>query len=374
MIRELAFKPDFASTIDRFAAWWQRDCLDRPPVTLHVRGEPAPPPESEHASLRERWLDMDFQLAWAIRRMERTRFLGDSFPAFMPNIGPELSATLLGCDLDFSETTSWSKPILSDLTQWQEVIGAPLAWENPYWQAVEQGTRRALERAQEGMGENEARFIVAASDLHDNYDVMAALRDPQMLCMDILDDPELIERVGRDLARVLPESFERLAAPIRAAGMGSTTWTRFYHEGPAYIPSCDFWCMIGPGEARNLVLPDLRTEMAPMARSLFHLDGPQALRHLDLLFEIEDLDAVQWVYGAGGGPASAWLEVYRRCREAGKSIHVVGEAEDLLTILEALGPKGIWLEISRPFDTEASGTAYLQEVARMSRTGRKALS
>ena len=36
MIRHLERKPDFDATIERFAAWWEGELLDRPPVTRAV--------------------------------------------------------------------------------------------------------------------------------------------------------------------------------------------------------------------------------------------------------------------------------------------------------------------------------------------------
>jgi hypothetical protein len=92
------------------------------------------------------------------------------------------------------------------------------------------------------------------------------------------------------------------------------------------------------------VLPGIKLEMTPLNRSIFHLDGPAALRHLDLLLELDDLHAVQWVQGAGNGPATQWIDVYRRCLDAGKSVQIIPEGgpDIALACLEALGPRGVW--------------------------------
>ena len=93
--------------LQRFDAWWQGEILDRPPVTLSVKPtRPYRGPVSRHATLRERWLDAEFNVESAIAGMERIDFAGDSFPVFCPNIGPEITATLFGCELEFGEHTS----------------------------------------------------------------------------------------------------------------------------------------------------------------------------------------------------------------------------------------------------------------------------
>ena len=358
MIRTLEWKPDFQQTIERFEAWWHGEIIDRPPLAVRVKPTRSWDGPPEHGGcLAQRWLDVEYQLERAEAAMRQRDYPGDAFPALVPNVGPELTATLLGCPLEFSEHTSWSRPVVHSFEEWNGIVGRPLDFDNPYWQAVERMTHLALERS-------EGRYLVGVCDLHDNYDTMAALRDPMYLCLDIGDDPDRIAEVAKDLRRVFIEAFARLWRPIKAAGMGCTTWTSIYHEGPAYLPSCDFWCMVGPELARDRILPDIRAEMAPLERSLFHLDGPDALRHLNLLLDLPELDAVQWTYGAGNGPASRWMGTFRRILDAGKSVHITGEADDLLKVLEALGPEGLFLDVSEPFDGLAAAETWITQVER----------
>ncbi len=342
----------------RFEAWWIGELVDRPPVTLHVK--PVRPPQlpaKRHATLRERWLDAEFAVESFLAGIEHAEFYGDAFPIFFPNVGPEITATLWGCELEFGEHTSWSHPIVSEAEQWHKVIAAQPDFNNIYWQTIERMTDLAIARCH-------GRYAVGLTDLHGSYDILAGLRDPQALCTDLLDCPELVRRAGRSVALGFREAFNRSHRKLASAGFGSTTWTPAYHRGPAYVPSCDFWCMVSSQVARELIWPDVLVEMQPLERSIFHLDGPQALRHLDLLLECPQLNAVQWVYGEGHGPAAGWLEVYRRCRQAGKSVQVVAaDAADALTVLDALGPKGVWLTVTKPFDAADEAEAFLREIA-----------
>jgi hypothetical protein len=135
-----------------------------------------------------------------------------------------------------------------------------------------------------------------------------------------------------------------------------------YHAGPAYVPSCDFWCMVSAPMARELIWPTVLTEIEPLARSVFHLDGPQALPHLDLLLEHPQLNAVQWVYGAGQGPAARWIDVYRRIQQAGKGIQLLAaNAADALEVMKHLRPEGVWICVGVASVGEAE--AFLKEVS-----------
>ena len=46
-------------------------------------------------------------------------------------------------------------------------------------------------------------------------------------------------------------------------------------------------------------MPSLQQQCQKLDYTLYHLDGPDAIKHLDALMEIEELDALQWTPGAG---------------------------------------------------------------------------
>lgn len=357
MAQSLLWKPDFEKTAARFEAWWQGEIVDRPPVTLSVLPQrPYTGPISAHDSERARWLDVEFVVASAIARMERTDYVADSFPVFWANIGPEVSAVPFGCELTFTERSSWSHPVVHCAADWEKILQMQPDFENPYWQTMEAMMDLAIQRCQ-------GRYIVGMTDLHGNYDILAALRDPQQLCLDLIDCPDLVLAAGRHVAQAYVTMFERQYAKVRAAGFGSTSWLPMYHDGPAYIPSCDFWIMVSGKMAAEMMLPDILTEMAPLQRSIFHLDGPKALRHLDLLLDLPQLHAVQWVYGAGAGPAARWVEVYQRIQAAGKSLQLIAQdAADALTVLDALDRHGVWVTVEEPFASVAEAEAFVAMV------------
>jgi hypothetical protein len=360
MLHELAFKPDFAKTIDRFEAWWLGQIIDRPPVSLGVKPHrPYEGPQSHHATLRDRWLDAEFQVHSAIAEMQRWDYVGDDFPVFYSNVGPEITATLYGCNLEFTERSSWSSPVVlapQGPDGWQRIANMPPDFTNPYWRCVERATDLALELCA-------GRYAVGFTDLHGTYDILAGLRDPQDLCLDLLDCPDLVAAAAANVTHGYVAAFERQAQRLFPAGQGSTTWCPIIHDGPAYIPSCDFWCMVSPQIAREMIVPTIVTEMKPMQRALFHLDGVDALRHLDLMLELPGLNAVQWVYGAGRGPAARWIELYQRIQAAGKGVQVCAQSpEDALAVLAALQPEGVWLDVGGQFASVAEAEAFLREV------------
>ena len=66
--------------------------------------------------------------------------------------------------------------------------------------------------------------------------------------------------------------------------------------------------------------------------TVYHLDGAGQLGDLDMVLGIENLNAVQWVYGDGAPSAKHWIHIYKRIEEAGKGIYTVGDADDFLAV------------------------------------------
>jgi len=115
---------------------------------------------------------------------------------------------------------------------------------------------------------------------------------------------------------------------------------------------------------RRTILPGLEYESRQTKHGIFHLDGPGALRHLDDLLALPMLHAIQWVYGANNGPATRWLDVYRRIQAAGKGMEVAcTDLDDARKIMAALKPKGCWLVLWADCD-EQTAKAFLKEVDR----------
>ena len=357
--------PNYQQSLERFEAWWQGLVLDRPVVRVAVKPDHAPKlPQKTHASQRERWMDIEYKLDVFEASLSGQVIAGDVPPIYMPQMGPEICAALFGAELEFSETTNWSVPVLEKL---EDVFDLKPDFGNPYWQTVRTMVRRSLERS-------EGRWITGHTDLHTNADLLAALRDPQELCLDMAVDIDLAARAVEYLTDFFPAIYDDLYAPVAAAGQPSTTWLPSLHMGRSYAVSCDLICMISPVMFDKTVLPSLKREMAYLDRSIFHLDGPGAIQHLDALLACEDLHAVQWVWGAGNEPGSRpeWIKLYQRVQAAGKSIMVICTSiDDAMAVLPHVQPEGLWLFVSTEY-TPKQAQEFLDYLTDWTAKNRKA--
>jgi hypothetical protein len=104
--------------------------------------------------------------------------------------------------------------------------------------------------------------------------------------------------------------------------------------------------MFSPEMFGEFAVPGLTEQCEWLDHSLYHLDGTQALCHLDQLLGIDGLDAVEWTPQAGieTGGSPRWYDLYRRILTAGKSVQAVNvEPGEILPLLDAIGGRGVYL-------------------------------
>ncbi len=353
-IQQLEYKPDWPQAARRIEAWWEREIVDRVPIQVSApRDRQMGTPPTAPEGIAERWTNVEYVLDAADYRMRSTYYAGDSYPQYYANLGPDIFAGYLGCPIEFGENTSWSFPIVGD---WNEAPPLRLDPANRWWQLTLELTRASVERFA-------GKCILGLTDLHGGLDAVAALRDPQTLALDLIDHPTEVMRAVDDLIPVWFEVYEGTHRIIREASPGTTSWLTTWSPGRSYPVSCDFICMISRSMFESFVRKDIEAEIGWLDRAIFHLDGPQALRHVDALLAMPRINAIQWVPGANSGPAMQWVPVLRRMQAAGKAIHMSVEPDEVLPLLAALDPRGVMLQTR----VESAGEAdsLVSQVARI---------
>ncbi len=343
---QLEFKPDLEKTMQRMDAFWEHSVLDRPVTQFFLEKpvhEQIPLLQSNHTSTRERWMDVEYQAQLTLTQLSNRLFLGDSLPVAFPNLGPEVLAAFYGCPIEFGEYgTSWTEPILHD---WGQSGQIKLDLNNPYFS-------RLMELTDAMLALGQGRFIVGMPDFHPGGDLVAALRNPQDLAIDMLDHPhqvkELLTCLQPDYFHVYDIWYDKFAA----IGQPITSWLELASLGKYYIPSNDFSAMVSQKMYTEFFLAGIIAECQFLDRSIYHLDGPGALRHLDSLLTIPELDAVQWVPGAGREGFAKWVSVYQKIQAAGKSIIVYCDMDELPLVMQTLRPQGLALSLNGMLNSE----------------------
>jgi 5-methyltetrahydrofolate--homocysteine methyltransferase len=311
---------DWQRIKDRFEQWWNREPWDKPAdkplMRIIAAGKPGRTAAVEKPrEPRDQYLDVSAIIAGFRNYCETHYFLQDAFPAADIDLGPGSMALYLGGEPDFAWDTVWYKETCESPREF-----AALRYdEHNRWWTLHQ--KMAEEAAALAAGD----FYVTIPDIIENLDILSALRGPQNLCYDMLDEPEAVHRGVDIVDSVYFRYYDRLYDILKDDdGSSSYTAFRILGKGRAAKIQCDYSALISPDMFREYVQPSLRKQCRNLDHSIYHLDGPDAIKHVPALMEIEELDALQWTCGAGkpDGSCEQWYPIYDQVRAAGKSLWI----------------------------------------------------
>jgi hypothetical protein len=343
-----AFKPDFAEAAQRWQAYFCGDLIDRPVVCVTApKGDGPPAPALTY---RDRVFgEIDQVIDRMLESAERTFHGGEAIPTAMLSFGPDEIACFCGAELawsDHSGNTNWSRPAVDD---WDRALPLVIQEDSSLWQRMLTFYERAAERLA-------GKMLLSSLDLHTNMDLLAGLRGPERLCVDLVDRPDAIDRAMMSARRVFPVVWNTIAEAGRMHERG------FCHLGyapeGAAVLQCDFSCMISPQMFRRWVLPALEEEAAIVGRAVYHWDGPGALVHTEDLIASRGLHTLAYVPGAGRGVHLDYIELYQRVQRGGKAVHFGGTPEELKEAHRVLEPDKV-LYTCRT-ETQAEAEALLE--------------
>jgi len=352
----MKWKPNWAEAKQHFSDWWMHRGL-----VLTTEGFPATTP---HEAVSDPFASATgpnddhsyYHKApeWRARvnhyLLAKNDYLADTLPLAHTDIGPGSLALLLGSEPGFSPDTVWFHPTMMDDDSPES--RPPLAFDpTSYWLRMHTETLRAC--AALGRG----KYAVGCPDLVENLDILAALRDPQVLLMDMIERPEWVEEKIWEINQVWFDAYSRIYDIIKLED-GSAFWGAFGLWGPGRTAKvqCDTSSMFSPDMFKRFVVPALAAQCEWLDFSMFHLDGHQCLCHLDHLLAIEPLDAIEWTADpkVPGGGSPEWYPLYRRILAAGKSVQTIGvKLDEVIPLLDAVGGNGMYISVNSNNDRNA---------------------
>ena len=299
---------------ERSEAFWEGR-LEGPLMWITVPeahpGTPPPEPPTDE----ELWTDVDYVIAAAEYQLAHTYYAGDALPVYNPWLGPDQLAAWLGAELFLQprKFTSWVTPFVRD---WSEHPRFSIDPENRWWKLYLEIVRRSAQAGRD-------KWVTGYPDLHTGIDGLSAIRGPEKLLIDLLEHPQSVKSAMNEMTGLFKYVIAAVSDIILPTGQGTSNWTMGW-SGKRFvcIGQNDFTCMISPDMFEEFCFQDTLETCNAVDYSLYHLDGPDAIRHLPRILEIESLDCVQWIHGAGQPSASHWLDLLQSVQAAGKSVQV----------------------------------------------------
>lgn len=352
------WKPNWRETRQHFLDWWDHEGLV---LRFHEVKARKPQAKVEDPGPARSGEQLFFDPGWRARheryRLSLNAFPGDSFPIANTSMGPGSLATFLGAEpVGILETeTVWYKPCIKDPEKHPPFRFDPAA----KWVKIHESMIR------ECIKESRGNYLVGCTDLIENVDTLAALRDTEVLLFDFYDRPEWVKERLAQINQVWFEAYDYLYNIFKAPD-GSAAFCAFELWAPGKVAKvqCDASSMLSPDMFLEFVVPCLKEQCNWLDYSMFHLDGTICQCHLDHLLAIESLDAIEYQPESGtpGGGDPIYYSLYKRILDAGKSVQaVLIKPDELIPLLDAVGPKGMYVMVDAPTEDEAEQVVKIVE-------------
>ena len=323
---------------------WVQEQLPEPRANAE---DPGPPP-----SVEDKWTNVEWRAKNIHWNLANSYFIGDLLPVAIISIGPGSLALILGSEPGLSESTVWYHPVFEQDPEPEKLPPLKFDPDNRWWKNHEALAKLCV-------ANGKGKYLTGFPDLVDHFDVLASLRDNQTLLLDLYDRPEWVKRKISEINQAWFEVYSRLYEII-SGDDGESVYAHFNAYGPGKTAKvqCDAAAMLSPDAFREFVVPALTEQCEWLDNSLFHLDGPECICHLDHLLKIDALDVIQWTPGVAhlNGGNECYFDMYRKILDAGKGLQIGVPPGRVETILKTFGNNGLYIS------TAAETRAQAQEL------------
>lgn len=331
-----------------YEAFWNHEANGRACLYLV-----APKDDQDHLPMPEditdRWENLEILKKLAFHEIENTTYFADAFPSYFINFGPGCFTAMIGGSYRLAPHTVWFENEPFFIQNFNKLPAFRLNKESPMYQLVDRFTEEFLRSGHD-------KVITSITDIGGTYDILAALRGTQNLLMDLYDSPMEVKKAVHSIQVLWKEYYQYYEQLLLTRQGGMSSWMPIYSEKGYYPLQCDFSAMISPDMFKEFVLPDLQYQTEYLERSIYHLDGPGEVPHLDHILSLPRLSAIQWTPGDGAASLTdeCWYELYQRIQVAGKSLVLLGcEPEGCEKLLKHISTKGLYISCYADDEQEA---------------------
>ena len=283
------YKENWEEAKQRLEALWRMEIIDRCCVSVRApkkgaadrTGKYVKP--SGHDELVRYHTDVSYVLERNEAVFESTYYAGEALPILNPTWGDSGYAIYFTDNYRYTHRTLWFTPVISDWSQGMPEFNKDTA--DRHVRFVREIAKRAKER-----------FLMSTPDYIGNVDGLINLRGPENTMIDMIEEPEMfangLGEIRRAVKTIGKEFFDITAEACY--GGSAFAWYDSWAKGRHNLVQCDFSAMISPAMFEQLVLPDLEEMCSWLDCAVYHLDGQEQLRHLDMILSVKAIKMIQW--------------------------------------------------------------------------------
>ena len=332
----MRYKEDWEKAKMRHEAFWRGDILDRCCISVKACdtygfAEKIRIPDSDQDRVKW-WTDPELIISRSRLIMENTYYGGESFPAIFVNLGAGGHAGFFRGEKHYFSDTVWFLPEMTDVSDLEFD-------ENSFLY------KKTIEIAKACVEDSQGDYMVGMPDTTGNADALTHLMGTEELLPAMLEDPEMISCA---LTKI-EDAYERIMSEVYTItrdnneGGGVVDWLSTWAPGFHAQMQCDMSVMISNDLYKEFILPEIKAQSGFLDYPLYHFDGIEQRRHLDMLLSVPELKAIQWTQVVGQPPCTEFFDDLRRIQEAGKNLILIVTPDQIKPIMENLSSKRLFM-------------------------------
>ena len=352
---------DWDSARKRFDAFWECEVLDRPCFYISCETGEENPLTPARAQIETPFTkEEDRAAAISFSRdfregYRRVRCYAEALPNMYPNW--EGISAMYGCQVKDFGNSFGILPAIDSIYDFDPSI---LNIDHP--EVV-----RLLEKLEHYAVNSSGEGIIGQPPFGNAGDSLAKIVGYTNLLTDLAEDPDAVIRAEEAMADFWCALYDKAYTLLSRYQDGTCTWLPSWYKGRGALIEFDFGALISP-ELFKRYIPVILKRASHVEKSIYHLDGPLAVKHLDMILDLKEVQAIQWEPGVQCENLFDWLPLMQKIQSAGKALYVSGPKPDTETakeLLRNLSPKGLMMPVSVKSCDEAE--KFLEDVTRMYR-------
>lgn len=352
----MRYKEDWEQAKKRLTAFWNQEIEDRCCISVKAFDQ------QRFSTVRlvngtdeerfDYWTNPDRIIERNRLRMQNTYYGGEAFPCIFLDLGAGGHAGFFkGAKYYFGDSV-WFFPSVEEPGELEFDKNSFLY-------------QKTLELARAFVQDSQGDYMVSMPDTTGNADALSHLLGPENLMISMMEDPEAVQGALLKIQGAYESIMTDVYQIVKQVNEGGScvdwlsTWAPGYHAQM----QCDMSVMIANDMFREFIMPELRAQCTHLQYPLYHFDGVEQLRHLEDLLSIPELRAIQWTQVAGQPSCLEYLPQLRRIQQAGKSLLIPVQPEQVQPLMENLSSRGLYLVTT--VSTREEADRLIREVERM---------
>lgn len=309
------------------------------------------PPEKDEQDSYVRRMDPEVILRNTLTFLDNACLAGDAFAMANMYLGASGHAGFFrGVNVKFTNSV-WFLPSITD-----DNLECPVFDEDAFLY------KKTMEITEYLTRESRGRYMVSVPDISGNADALAHLRGSQNLMIDFIDEPDWIKASLEKIQAGWKTAMDRIFSMTTGCNDGGNTigWLHTYAPGRHAQLQCDLSVMLSCDLFREFILPDLCAQAAELDCPLYHLDGVEQIRHLDMILSIPGLKAIQWTPVAGQPSPVQFIPELQKIQNHGVRL-LLNElsVQEAMTLVDALDMSMVHFVLYLKSPEEAEGAVRM---------------